>query len=137
MKTARRGLVAFGALTMAYAVAGALTDPDLKAGVLLFLLGVLVAHDAILLPLAIAVGALAGRFGAVVQAALLASLAVTVVAFPLVLARGRIPDNPSVLPLHYGRGLVEVYAFIWAIAAVVGVRRFLRARRALPRPERK
>jgi hypothetical protein len=45
------------------------------------------------------------------------SLAVTVVALPLVLGRGRIPDNPSVLPLHYGRGLLVIYTIIWAAAA--------------------
>lgn len=128
MKTARRVLIAIGALTIAYAAAGALADPDLKAGALLFLLGVLVAHDGILLPLAVGAGAVVGRFvplrfRAAVQAALLASLAVTVVAFPLVLGRGRDPDNPSVLPLRYGLGLLATYAFIWTFAAAVGTLR--------------
>jgi len=118
MTAVRRTLIALGGLGMTYAVAGALTDPDVKGGVLLFLIGVLVAHDGLLLPLTIAAGALIGRFvplrgRVVVRAAALVSLAVTIVALPLVLGRGRAADNPSLLPLHYGRGLLELYAIIW------------------------
>jgi len=133
--TVRRGLIAIGALTIAYALVGALADPDLKAGWLVFLIGVLVAHDAVLLPAAIAVGALLGRvipprLRPFAQAALLATLAVTIVAFPLVLGRGRIPDNPSALPLHYGRGLLEAYALIWTTAALTAGWRFSWSSRA-------
>jgi hypothetical protein len=126
MKTVRRGLIGIGALTMAYAVSGALTDADLRAGALVFLIAVLAVHDGVLLPLTIAVGILTGRVvrtggRAVVRAGLIASLGVTVVALPLVLGRGRAADNPSVLPLHYGRGLLVVYALIWlAVAARAG-----------------
>jgi hypothetical protein len=134
VKTVRRALIATGALGMTYAVAGALTDADLKGGVLLFLIGVLVAHDGILVPVSIGVGVLIGRFvplrlRAVVRAALLTGLAVTIVAFPLVLGRGRAADNPSLLPLHYGRGLLEVYAVIVVAAAVVVAVRARRDRR--------
>jgi hypothetical protein len=95
---------------------------------LIFLIGVLVAHDGLLLPLTIGVGILVGRYAprrvrALVRAALIVSLAATIVAFPLVLGRGRAADNPSALPLHYGRGLLEIYAIIWAtVAAAAGVR---------------
>lgn len=138
MTTVRRGLIALGALVMTYAMAGALADGDVKSGVLLFLIGVLVAHDGILLPVTIGVGVAIGRFvplrlRAAVRAASLACLAVTIVAFPLVLGRGRAVDNPSLLPLDYGRGLLETYVIIWvgaAVAAVVvRVRRDRRARR--------
>jgi hypothetical protein len=123
VKTARRALIAVGALGMAYAVIGALADADVKGGVLLFLIAVLIAHDGILLPVAIAAGALIGRFvpfrwRAFVRSALVVSLALTIVALPLVLGRGRAADNPSLLPLHYGRGLLEVYAVIWLAAGV-------------------
>lgn len=126
MIAARRILVALGALGMTYALLGAFTDRDVKGGTLLFLIGVLVAHDGFLLPLTIGVGAVAGRFVPLklrgfVGSALVASLAVTIVALPLVLGRGRIADNPSLLPLHYGRGLLEVYAVIWLTAAVAAV----------------
>jgi len=131
---ARRGLLALGALVMTYAVIGALTDPDVRIGASVFLIGVLVAHDGLLLPLTIGAGILVGRYTprrirALVRAALVVSLAVTVVAFPLVLGRGRVADNPSVLPLRYGRGLLEIYAVIWATAAVAAAVRAWRARR--------
>jgi hypothetical protein len=141
VKTARRTLIAIGALGMTYAVLGALTDADVKGGALVFLAGVLVAHDGVFLPITIAVGALAGRltplrFRAFAGSALVASLAVTVVAFPLVLGRGRAADNPSLLPLHYGRGLLETYAVIWAGAAVAAaIRAWRERRRRQPAPE--
>ena len=134
MKVARRCLVAVGAIVMTYAVIGALTDADVKAGALVFLIGVLVAHDGLLLPLTIVVGVLVGRFAprrlrTLVRVALVISLAVTIVAFPLVLGRGRAADNPSLLPLHYGRGLVEVYVVVWAAVAIAALVQALRARR--------
>lgn len=138
MKTARRTLIALGALGMTYAVIGALTDADVKGGALIFLIGVLIAHDGVLLPVTIAVGALAGRFTplrlrGLVRAALIVSLAVTVVAFPLVFGNGRAADNPSLLPLHYGRGLLEIYAIIWVAAGVaVGIREWRDRRRRRP-----
>jgi hypothetical protein len=128
VKTARRVLVGVGALLVAYAIGGALTDRDVKAGAFIFLIGVLVAHDGVLLPVTIGVGALLGRLvplrgRAYVQGALIAGLAVTVVAFPLVLGRGRASDNASVLPLHYGRGLLEIYgAICGAVAVAIAVR---------------
>jgi hypothetical protein len=142
MTAARRALIAVGALGMTYAVIGALTDSDVKGGALVFLIGVLVAHDGLLVPVVIGCGAMVGRFApvrsrALVRTAMLVSLAVTVVAFPLVLGRGRAADNPSLLPLHYGRGLLEVYAVIWlaaAVAAVVRSRRDRRVRRPAPEP---
>jgi hypothetical protein len=137
--TARRCLLAIGTVVMTYAVIGALTDPDVKLGALIFLIGVLVAHDGLLLPLTIGAGILAGRYAprrvqALIRAALLVSLAVTIVAFPLVLGRGRTADNPSLLPLHYGRGLLEIYAIVWATAAAAGSVQAWRHRRRQAAP---
>ncbi len=117
----RAVLIAAGALVMAFAVTGALTDPDFKGGALVFLVGVLVAHDAVLLPLTIGAGALIGRFvplrsRPLVRSAALISLAVTVVALPLVLGPGT----------DYGRGLLEVYGVVWAGTGVVLVIRRVR-----------
>lgn len=115
---------ALGLSAMAYALLGAATDPDVKpirhTG---FLVTVLVLHDGVLLPAVIAVGVLVHRvvpapYRAVVQAALVASAAVTLVALPLVLGYGRIADNPSALPRDYGRGLLTVLAAVWLAAAV-------------------
>lgn len=135
MTTVRRALIGIGGLGMAFAAIGALTDADFNGGALLFLIGVLVAHDGLLMPLTILMGALLGRIvplrrRALVRAVLLTCLAVTIVAFPLVLGRGRAADNPSLLPLHYGRGLLEVYATIGlTAAAVAAIRAWLLRRR--------
>jgi hypothetical protein len=123
----RRALIAVGAVVMGYAVLGAATDPDLKpGGVVLFLAAVLVAHDAVLLPVTIAGGALLGRFAPSwalpsLRAAGIVSVAVGVVSLPLVLGYGRSADNPSILPLAYGRGLLLVLATTWAAAVVSAV----------------
>lgn len=134
----RAALIALGAVVMGYAVLGAATDPDLKpGGVVLFLAAVLVGHDAVLLPMTIAVGAFVGRFAPrwtrpSIRAAAIVSLAVGVVALPLVLGYGRSADNPSVLPLAYGRGLVLLLIAIWAAALISAVlaQRHLRERRS-------
>jgi hypothetical protein len=119
----RRALVLLGVVVMGYAVVGGLTDPDVRpikqAG---FFIAVLVAHDGILLPIAIGVGALTTRFTperfrGILRAALFASAVVTAVALPLVLGRGRRPDIPSALPLNYPRGLLIVLGVIWIVAA--------------------
>jgi hypothetical protein len=146
VRAARRALVAVGTLVMGWAVAGALTDADVKPfGVLIFLVGVLIGHDGVLLPLTIGAGVLIGRYvpvghRATVRAAALCSLAVTVVAFPLVLGHGRTADNPSALPLPYGRGLAGLLGVIWVVAlTAIAVRRIRknleRTRSARPGPQ--
>ena len=42
---------------------------------------------------------------------------VSLLALPFVIGAGRMPDNPTVLPLNYGRGLALVLAAIWLGAA--------------------
>jgi hypothetical protein len=127
----RRVLIAAGVAVMAYAALGALTDDDVRpVGVLGFLAGVLVWHDLLLMPAVIGVGALIGRFVPVpartaVRVAALCSLAVLVVALPLVVGAG---DRP------YGWGLALVLAVLWAstLGFVVG-RRATRKHSARPR----
>ena len=77
-----------------------------------FRAAVLIGHDLILLPIAIGVGVLVVRIAPgwarpSALGALYASAVVTVIAFPFLIGVGRSPDNPSVLPLHYGRGLLS------------------------------
>lgn len=63
MRWWRRALVGAGAAVMAFALVGALVDDDVRpVGHVLFLAGVLVTHDAVLLPLAIGAGVLIGRW---------------------------------------------------------------------------
>ena len=132
MRWTRRGLVAAGALVMGYAVLGVLTDPDARpAGQALFLTAVLVAHDLVVLPVALAAGVLIGRWvpaairGAV-RAAALVSVVVALTALPLVIGAGRRSDDPSALPLDYGRGLLLTLGAVWLATAamvVIGHRR--------------
>ena len=120
----RAALVAVGVLTMAYAGYGIVTDPAADpVGILVFLLAVLVGHDAVWMPVLLVAGALLTRVvphrhRPVVRAAMLSAAAITLVALPLVLGFGRRPDNPSALPLPYGRNLTLV---LLALAAATGL----------------
>ncbi|AGL16901.1 hypothetical protein [Actinoplanes sp. N902-109] len=129
---ARRLLIGAGVLTMGYAVAGALGDPDVKAGVLLFLVVVLVLHDAVFLPLVAATGALVRRWCPAwlrpyVMGALIIDAAVTVVGLPMLISAARGSDNASLLPRDYGAGLLGIYA-LTALGALLPAT--LRRRRA-------
>jgi hypothetical protein len=125
----RRALIAAGTLIMAYAVGGALFDDDVsRIGVAVFLAAVIVLHDAVFQPVILGVGALTRRVvpaggRPAVQAAGLISVAVSVVALPFVLGFGRRPDNPSALPLPYGRGLLLILIVVWVVALGVAVMR--------------
>jgi hypothetical protein len=140
MRWVRLGLGVLGLAAMAYAVYGSVTeDSEHLWGRGLFLVGVLVAHDLVLLPVAIGVGWLVARrlpgwARAGVHSGLYASAVVTAIALPFVLGRGRLPDNPSKFPLDYGRGLLIVLVVIWIAVAVLVVRR-RRVRRVTNRAE--
>jgi hypothetical protein len=126
-------LVVAGVLLMGYAVAGALTDPDVApGGVLVFLAGVLAGHDVVWMTVLLAAGAVLsrlvpGRRTPVARAAAIIAAALTFVAFPLVLGTGRSAGNPSVLPLPYGRNLTVVLLVIAVVAVLM----------CLPAPRRK
>lgn len=83
--------------------------------------GAAVLHDGVLVPAVLAAGLATGRLPApyrrVVRAALVIAACVTAVAIPLVLGYGRRADEPSRLPLPYGRNLAIVLAAITVIAA--------------------
>ena len=118
---ARWALGITGAAVVGYAVVGAVTDSgDRLLGHVLFLGGVLLAEDLVLLPAAIAIGWLLRRYvpgwaRAWVQGGLFASAIVAAVAFPFVIGAGRLPDNPSKLPLDYAHGLLIVLGTIWLV----------------------
>jgi hypothetical protein len=142
MKGVRLVIAGLGLAAMGYALAGAVGNPDITPSRhVVFLVAVLVAHDALLLPLFLAVGALVRHLvpagpRAIVQAALIVSAALWVVALPLVLGYGRRPDNPSALPRDYPRGLVTVLAVVWLVTAIALLATDLRRRRgARPTPD--
>jgi hypothetical protein len=124
MPAIRAVLLGLGLAGIAYAVVGILTDngtSPVHQG--LFLAGLIVVHDGILMPLAIGVAALTVRYLPVrvrppVQLGLYASLVVTILALPFVIGAGRVADNPTILPLNYARGLWLVLGVIWLAAAI-------------------
>lgn len=124
MKWIRVALVSAGCLALLYALSGAVQSRDTRFAYLRFLSLVPVGHELILVPLAIGVGVLIGRFvpvtiRAVVQAALFVSVAIFVVALPGVTGKGRTPDLPSALPRDYTRGMLILLAAVWIAAAAI------------------
>ncbi|WP_433337627.1 hypothetical protein [Spirillospora sp. CA-294931] len=109
---------ASGAVLIGIGLLGIVRDLDDPVGWAVWFAGVVVAHDAVLMPAVLAAGALTGRLpdayrrGA--QVALAMAAVVSLVALPLVLGKGRRADNPSQLPLSYGWNLLVVLAVIAA-----------------------
>ncbi|MEU8342765.1 hypothetical protein SAMN05443665_101311 [Actinomadura meyerae] len=95
--------------------------------------GAAVLHDGVLVPLVLAAGLATARLPdaarPAVRAALVVAGCVTAVALPAVLGFGRRADEPSRLPLPYGRNLGLVLAAIAVIAAAAIAVRLARRRR--------
>lgn len=132
MRWLRRALVGAGVVVMAYGLVGAVITVTNPVGQLLFLAAVLLLHDGLLMPIALAVGTLVGRFvpaglRAVVAAAVYVSGVLVVVALPFVLGFGRTADEPSALPLNYARGLLVALAAVWLAALACLAARRLRS----------
>lgn len=128
------GLV-LGAPVIAYGLRGAL---DALPGVQLtsalrYFVGAAVLHDVVLGPIVCLVGWLAARAlprpaVAPVQAALVASGLVSIVAFPFLRTDGANAGEPSFLSRDYGTSLMIVLAVVWAAAAAASAVRIVRAR---------
>lgn len=124
MRWLRVALVAAGLLTAGRGAVGLVgsTGGDALRSVVAWFLGSVVLHDAVAVPAVLAVGlatravpAVARRY---VQAGLVVSGTVALVAAPLVSGLGRTPGNPSALPGNYAHGLLGVLAAVWAGVAV-------------------
>lgn len=95
-----------------------------------FFVGGVVAHDLVFAPLLALVAVLAlhhipAPYRSYVQAGVLVTGLLMLVTLPMLVSPGR-PDDPSTLPLPYGRNLLLVLAAVWmavALTAVVGCRR--------------
>lgn len=91
-----------------------------------WLLGVVVAHDAVLAPLVLLVGAVAARrlprwTRAAAVLALVVLGSVTVLAVPTLGRFGARADNPTLLDRPYGAGLVVLVALVLVVAALLAV----------------
>ena len=118
-------LYGVGVVFIGIGVHGILSDPrnaPLGGWGKWFLGGVLI-HDLLFAPVVLLVAALVVRiplpYRRIVQAALVVGGSLTLVALPAVLGYGRRPDNPSQLPLPYGRNLVELLVAIAVVAAAI------------------
>ena len=95
MSRLRAALIAAGLAGLAYAALGLLVDPAVRlGGVLLFLIVVLVLHDAVWMPLVLGAGAmirrfLPGRYRRIARTALLVAAVVAVVGLPIALSPAR------------------------------------------------
>jgi len=123
-------LVALGA----YLVIEATGFASLRSALIWFGGGV-VGHDGVLVPLTLLVGvALArwvpGTYRGLLQGALVVSAMLSLALVPLLSGRGLTAANPSQQPLPYGRNLLLVLAGVWALAAVLAVRRAVEERKA-------
>ncbi|WP_329430457.1 hypothetical protein OG339_20900 [Streptosporangium sp. NBC_01495] len=137
----RRAAYGVGAALIITGFTGLLLEADRTdpLGWALWFGGLIVAHDALVVPLVLLAGAatawLREPFLSPVRAALVTAGILCLVALPAVLGIGRRADNPSLLPLDYGRNLAAVLAVIALAAACAMVVSRLRARRRLRRGE--
>lgn len=130
---ARRLLTAAGLAMLAFGVAGLLrhADETVPLNALKFLLGGLILHDGFWAPAVMVGGLLLARlvprrFRPTVQGALIVSAALTLVAIPPLTGRGKLANNPSILPQDYGTGLLTALAVVWGITLLLLVRAALR-----------
>lgn len=117
------GAVLFGVGVWSLLDAAGDTHPSASVA---WLLGLALAHDLLLVPVVLLVGAGVRRFApaasrSLLGAALLISGTVGLVAWPLVRGYGRSPGNPSLLPRDYGKGLLVVLVLVWSATLALGL----------------
>ena len=111
-------------------------------GVALWIGAAIVLHDAVLAPLVFFSGILLRRAGRrvtgtivlVVQGAIVVGSIMTLVVVPAIVAQSLTPNNPSILPLDYGRNLALFWVAVALVATVWSALLYARSRRANQRP---
>jgi hypothetical protein len=129
--------VALGAPVMAFGVGGLLhnahgTRPTTW---LRWFVEFLILHDGLLVPATIVAGFLLARLAPArirppLQAATIVTVPLALASIPVLGGYGRLANNPSLVPLDYGRNLAIVVGAVWAAALVaVAIRLAARQRR--------
>lgn len=127
----RWAFYAVGAAMMAWGLYGLLTTASTKPlNWATFFIGGAVAHDLVFVPLIALVVVLGlhlvpAAYRSYAQAGVLGSGLLILVALPMLVSPGR-PDDPSTLPLPYGRNLLLLLALAWLAVlatAAAGLRR--------------
>jgi len=127
-----------GWAVIAIGIRGLLVNEDARMGTnppgwLVLMVQSNLAHDIVLVPAVLLVGVGVARFvppavRAPVQGGLIATGVIVLFTFPFVRGYGIKPDNPTVLPQDYGRGLLLVLGAVWLVTAAITLGR-LRLRR--------
>ncbi len=104
----------------------------------LFVVGGVLAHDLLLVPVSLAIAVLVGRrvppqIRGAVTGGLVATGIALLFAYPALRGFGRLSDNPSLLPRDYAFGVAVVVGAIWLVAAVRPTAARLARRRAARR----
>jgi len=116
-----------GAAMIAWGLRGLFTTPSTKPlNWAMFFVGGVVAHDLVYAPIfAVVVFLVVRRIPApyrpYVQAGVVITGLLTLVALPMVLSLGGVPDDPSALPLPYARNLMISLGTIWAAVVLTAV----------------
>jgi hypothetical protein len=126
----RAALVVLGAATLAFGLGGLLANSEQTKPLnwLEFLVGGLLIHDAVAVPLTalasvLLVRAVPERVRPAAMGALFVSASLVLVAIPVLDGSGRLANNPSILPSHhYARDLLIAIAVVWALAAAWALR---------------
>lgn len=100
-------------------------------GTAIYYAGGAIAHDLVIAPAVILVGLVVRAvvpqaYRPVIRSGLIVSGALTLIALPLLLGKGRQPDNPSHVPLPYGRNLLLILAVVWGAVALACLVRLVR-----------
>ncbi|TFD29431.1 hypothetical protein [Cryobacterium cryoconiti] len=111
-------------------------------GVALWIGAAIVLHDAVVAPLVFFGGLLLRRAGRrvagtivlVVQGAIVVGSIMTLIVVPAFVAQSLTPNNPSILPLDYGRNLSLFWLGVALVATAASALLYARSRRANQRP---
>lgn len=135
-------LAAVGTAVIGFGLAGLLRNAaqTVPSSWATFFFGGLLISDLVVLPAVALAGVVIARLvprsaRATVQGALLVSGALILIAIPVLTGRGRIPNNPSILPdSDYAGKLAIVLAIVWGVSALALALRARGRRTSAPRP---
>ena len=139
VRVARAVMVVVGVLLIALGgyVLTQTVRPNRYGGLLVWLIGSVIVHDAILAPLVAGVSLVVRRAGrrvrpavlAIVQTAVVVGAILSIVVVPEIIAKARGTKNDTVLPFDYGARLGVMWLVIAVLTALVATGWVILARR--------
>jgi len=112
-------------------------SPTRYGGLLVWLLGSVIVHDAIIAPLVVVAALAVRRTGrripgvvvALVQSAVVVGVVMTMIVLPEIVAQAKGPKNDTVLPFDYAGRLSVMWLVIVVLTALAAVAYLVRTRR--------